>query len=35
MADERYNEELKVEGVKQATESGYSIADVAKCLGIT
>jgi transposase len=35
MAGERYNEEFKVAAVKQVTEGGYSIADVAKRLGIT
>jgi len=35
MAGERYNEEFKVAAVKQISEGGYSIADVAKRLGIT
>jgi transposase len=35
MAAERYNEEFKIAAVKQVTEGGYSIADVAKRLGIT
>jgi transposase len=35
MAGERYNEEFKMAAVKQVTEGGYSIADVAKRLGIT
>ncbi|CCK75184.1 Transposase IS3/IS911 family [Oleispira antarctica RB-8] len=35
MAGERYNEEFKIAAVKQVTEGGYSIADVAKRLGIT
>ena len=35
MAGERYSEEFKVAAVKQVTEQGYSIADVAKRLGIT
>lgn len=35
MAGERYNEEFKIAAVKQVTENGYSIADVAKRLGIT
>lgn len=35
MAGERYTKEFKVAAVKQVTENGYSIADVAKRLGIT
>ncbi|MFP6791544.1 MAG: IS3 family transposase [Thalassolituus sp.] len=35
MAGERYNEEFKIAAVKQVTEHGYSIADVAQRLGIT
>ncbi len=35
MAGERYTEEFKIEAVKQVTENGYSIADVAKRLGVT
>lgn len=35
MAGERYNEEFKIAAVKQVTEGDYSIADVAKRLGIT
>ena len=35
MAGERYTEEFKVAAVKQVTENGHSIADVAKRLGIT
>ena len=35
MAGERYNEEFKIAAVKQVTENGHSIADVAKRLGIT
>ena len=35
MAGERYTEEFKIAAVKQVTENGYSIADVAKRLGIT
>ena len=34
MAGERYNEEFKIAAVKQVTENGHSIADVAKRLGI-
>lgn len=33
MAGERYNEEFKIAAVKQVTEGGYSIADVAQRLG--
>ena len=35
MAGERYTEEFKIAAVKQITEEGYKIADVAKRLGIT
>jgi transposase len=35
MAGERYTKEFKIAAVKQVTENGYSIADVAKRLGIT
>ena len=35
MAGERYNEEFKIAAVKQVTENGHSIADVANRLGIT
>lgn len=35
MAGERYNEEFKIAAVKQVTEQGHSISDVAKRLGIT
>jgi len=35
MAGERYPEEFKIAAVKQVTEQGHSIADVAKRLGIT
>ena len=35
MAAERYNEEFKIAAVKQVTEGGYSIADVAQRLGVT
>jgi len=31
----RYTEEFKVEAVKQVTERGYSVADVAERLGTT
>jgi len=35
MSGKRYPEEFKIEAVKQVTERGYAIADVAKRLGIT
>jgi transposase len=35
MAGERYNKEFKRAAVKQVTEGGYLIADVAKRLGLT
>lgn len=35
MAGERYNEEFKIAAIKQVTDNGYSISDVAKRLGIT
>ena len=35
MSGKRYTEEFKVEAVKQVTDRGYSIADVAKRLGVT
>lgn len=35
MAGERYTEEFKIAAVKQITEKGYAIADVAKRLGVT
>jgi len=31
----RYNEEFKIEAVKQVTERGYSVAEVAERLGTT
>ncbi len=31
----RYNEEFKIEAVKQVTERGYSVAQVAERLGTT
>ena len=35
MKSKRYTEEFKREAVKQVTERGYSVADVAKRLGTT
>lgn len=35
MSGKRYTEEFKLEAVKQVTERGYSIPDVARQLGIT
>lgn len=35
MSGKRYTEEFKIEAVKQVSERGYSVTDVAKRLGIT
>lgn len=35
MSSKRYPEEFKIEAVKQVTDRGYSVADVAKRLDIT
>ena len=35
MKGKRYTEEFKIEAVKQVNDRGYSIAEVAKRLGIT
>lgn len=35
MASKRYTEEFKVEAVKQVTERGYSVTEVAQRLGTT
>lgn len=35
MSGKRYKEEFKLEAIKQVTERGYKIADVAKRLGVT
>ena len=35
MKGKRYTEEFKKEAVKQVTETGYSVSDVAKRLGAT
>ena len=35
MKGKRYTEEFKKEAVKQVTERGYSVSDVAKRLGTT
>ena len=35
MSGQRYPEEFKVEAVKQVTERGHSVADVAQRLGVT
>ena len=35
MNGKRYPEEFKIEAVRQVTERGHSVADVAKRLGIT
>lgn len=34
-SNKRYTEEFKIEAVKQVTERGYSVADVAERLGTT
>lgn len=33
MSSKRYPEEFKIEAVKQVTEKGHSVADVANCSG--
>lgn len=35
MSGKRYTDEFKIEAVKQVTERGYSVAEVADQLGIT
>lgn len=35
MSGKRYTEEFKVEAVKQITDRGYSVRDVAERLGVT
>lgn len=35
MSDKRYTEEFKSEAIKQITERGHSVADVASRLGVT
>ncbi len=35
MSGKRYTEEFKVEAVKQITERGYAVSEVAERLGIT
>jgi transposase len=35
MSGARYPEEFKIEAVKQVTENGYSVSEVAKRLGVT
>ena len=34
MSSKRYPEEFKIEAVKQVTEKGHSVAEVAACAGI-
>ena len=34
MSSKRYNEEFRIEAVKQVTERGYSASEVAKRLGV-
>jgi len=35
MSGQRYPEEFKIEAVKQVTDRGHSVADVAERLGVT
>lgn len=35
MSRKRYPEEFKIEAVKQVSERGYSVAEVAQQLGVT
>ena len=35
MSKKRYSEEFKIEAVKQITDGGYAVADVARRLGTT
>jgi transposase len=35
MSNKRYTEEFKIEAVRQVTERGYSVAEVAGLLGMT
>lgn len=35
MSGKRYPEEFRIEAVKQVTECGYSVTEVAKRLGVT
>ena len=35
MSSKRYTEEFKIEAVRQVTERGYSVAEVAGRLGMT
>ena len=35
MSGQRYPDEFKIEAVKQVTDRGYSVAEVARRLGIT
>ena len=35
MSGNRYTEEFKIEAVKQVTDRGYSVEDVADRLGVT
>lgn len=35
MSGKRYPEEFKIEAVKQVTDRGYKVGDVAKRLGVT
>jgi transposase len=35
MSKQRYPEEFKIEAVKQITERGHSVTDVAKRIGVS
>ena len=35
MSGKRYTEEFKIEAIKQVTDRGYSVLDVAERLGVT
>lgn len=35
MSGKRYTDEFKIEAVRQVTERGYSVSDVAERLGVT
>ena len=35
MSDKRYTDEFKIEAVRQVTERGFKVADVASRLGVT
>ena len=35
MSSKRYTDEFKIEAVKQVTERGYAVADVASRMGVS